>query len=1819
MGHNAGRTPFIDISNTSITGDQNGSNSLRPIVDANERKRQRDKERYAMMSIEQKNEKNRKRREARQRNKGLPIKSESSRGPIKNTPSTGNSIERKRQRDRERRATMSAEQRNEYNNKRRQMRQRNKGQNVMPAISGDGDKKVNVDPDDDSDWLHRNETFQSNDYVATTDLLPPGSVHESVGTIGESGIGVREYRLERLRLYNQTPKRKEAKIEYMRKRRVLQADTLNVVSIAMEDPTYTPEVVHPATEPSTVTACDWVIPEFVRTPFLPAQTQTEDVGSFDMSTEAIKRKHHVPRGERQAILARRNQQFQASIARNVTTLNGDTIGDANNNDDDDEAVIFGEDDDDDERYIFAGQYEETDEDIKIDGTQDESTGTDVPDTYDKVYSNLPEETHMLKPVPDCGYCTAKKFEYEPPGFCCRGGKVELAPLDTPPQLRRLWDSADSDAKHFRDNIRFFNGHFSFTSLYCCLDSITTNVRDSGIYTFRAQGMMYHNIKSFGKEGGSEHKHLELYFYDDDPSLEHRYRKCREEQLQKDKEVIKQIVGILHGNPYSEHLRSMGHVENLDDYHIALNLDQTLNQKTYNTPLTSEVTAVWIEGSERRGQFSKSVMLHGKDRSSHDIRSYHGCYDALSYPLFFPRGELGWHANIPKVGVSMDEVDAYRATHRANNSNDEDAESPTHLCVSVRDYYCYKFQIRPGVFNPILHGKRLFQQFAVDTYIKIESSRLDFIRKNQDRLRADLYQGLVDSMLDGDIRAEKVGKRTVLSTSFIGGPRDMKRRYMDAMALVRKFGKPDIFLTMTCNPNWDEIRRELLPGQTPQDRPDLVVRVFHAKLQELKHRLTKHDILGKVRAYVYVVEFQKRGLPHAHFLLIMQRKYKLTCPEQYDLLISAEIPHNKYPELRKMVIKHMMHGPCGSLNPNCPCTKGHASCKNHYPRPFSDTTLQGKDSYPIYRRRDDGRKEKVRGCELDNRWVVPYNPYLLRLFNCHINVEACGSIKAVKYLFKYIYKGHDRASVVMRDASKADDDVDEIKQYRDARWVTPPEALWRIYGFELSQNSPPVMQLQLHLPNMHMVAFHERQMVERVVNRPGADRSMLTAYFEANRLHEGARGILYRDFPEWYTWQSGKGKVWQRRKRDTGGQVGRIVSAHPAEGERYYLRVLLNHVTCATSYVDLRTVDGVTLPTFREAAERRGLLESDNTLDECLTERALFQMPSALRRLFATILVYCEPSDVAVLWQRHLDAMSEDYQHRSQSKTHVEQMVLIDIRNMLQSMGKDIKTFPLPPIIDTYDDAIGTAREVYEEESIEPGVGDVALKDSLNKEQGAAYDKILSAVDTDQGGLFFVDGPGGTGKTYLYRVLLATLRSQGKIAVATATSGVAASIMPGGRTAHSRFKIPLTIDDGAVCSFTKQSGTAELLRKASLIIWDEASMTKRQAVEALDNSMRDIMGRPELPFGGKTIVFGGDFRQVLPVVRKGSRAQVVASSLRMSYLWESMSHLKLVSNMRAKNDPWFAEYLLRVGNGTEDTNSDGDICLPDEVCVPYSGSDSDLDNLIDFVFPNLNENMSDSTYITSRAILSTRNDWVDMINAKMIERFQGEHMVYHSFDSAMDDPHNYYPPEFLNTLTPNGLPPHVLKLKIGCPVILLRNIDPANGLCNGTRLVVRGFQRNSIDAEIVLGQHAGKRIFLPRIPLCPSDEEMFPFQFKRKQFPVRLSFAMTVNKAQGQTIPNVGVYLPEPVFSHGQLYVALSRATARSNIKILAIPAVDVKKRSRKGVKKNPTIDCGTCTKNIVYKEKTLGKFDDLKAGVLGPITRHGLGVGVVTISFAVQV
>jgi hypothetical protein len=325
------------------------------------------------------------------------------------------------------------------------------------------------------------------------------------------------------------------------------------------------------------------------------------------------------------------------------------------------------------RLLNTTSDEEVDDDDELgDPQEDDSTSIpDVPDPYDEVYSNIPKGEHKLKPIHNCQHCNAKKFEFEPPGFCCRSEKIELSTPDTPPDLMRLWSGVDADAKHFRDNIHFFNGHFSFTSLYCYLDSMTTDIRNSGVYTFRGHGQMYHNIQSFGRQEGTQPKHLELYFYDDDPSLEHRYRSCRKKHYEKDKEVIERLVGILRGNPYSNQLRTMGQIGQIDDYCVTLNLDQKMDQRVYNVPINSEVAAVWIEGSERHGQFQHSVILQGKNRQMYGIRSYNGCYDPLSYPVFFPRGELGWHIDIPKANVSMEEVMAARALRKACSDNNED--------------------------------------------------------------------------------------------------------------------------------------------------------------------------------------------------------------------------------------------------------------------------------------------------------------------------------------------------------------------------------------------------------------------------------------------------------------------------------------------------------------------------------------------------------------------------------------------------------------------------------------------------------------------------------------------------------------------------------------------------------------------------------------------------------------------------------------------------------------------------------------------------------------------------------------------------------------------------------------------------------------------------------------------------------------------------------------------------------------------------------------------------------------------------------------------
>jgi hypothetical protein len=297
-----------------------------------------------------------------------------------------------------------------------------------------------------------------------------------------------------------------------------------------------------------------------------------------------------------------------------------------------------------------------------------------------------------------------------------------------------------------------------------------------------------------------------------------------------------------------------------------------------------------------------------------------------------------------------------------------------------------------------------------------------------------------------------------------------------MALVRRFGKPSLFITFTCNPSWPEIQRNLLPGNDAYDEPDLIDRVFALKLKEKLNDLKKKQIFGKVLAYTYVVEFQKRGLPHAHILLILTKLSGIHTPEDIGNCVCAEIPDpERFPRLWETVTSSMIHGPCGALNPKCACMgekkgkKGRIVCTKDYPKKFREITEMGKDSYAMYRRRESGHKfRNEKDNVIDNRWVVPYNAYLCLKYDVHINVEICASVRSVKYLYKYIYKGHDKARMKVEVNKKGEAVYDEINHYLDARYVTPHEAFWRIFGLSLDEKSHAVTRIDLHLPDQQIV-------------------------------------------------------------------------------------------------------------------------------------------------------------------------------------------------------------------------------------------------------------------------------------------------------------------------------------------------------------------------------------------------------------------------------------------------------------------------------------------------------------------------------------------------------------------------------------------------------------------------------------------------------------------------------------------------------------------------------------------------------------------------------
>ncbi|CAI0382189.1 unnamed protein product [Linum tenue] len=299
----------------------------------------------------------------------------------------------------------------------------------------------------------------------------------------------------------------------------------------------------------------------------------------------------------------------------------------------------------------------------------------------------------------------------------------------------------------------------------------------------------------------------------------------------------------------------------------------------------------------------------------------------------------------------------------------------------------------------------------------------------------------------------------------------------------------------------------------------------------------------------------------------------------------------------------------------------------------------------------------------------------------------------------------------------------------------------------------------------------------------------------------------------------------------------------------------------------------------------------------------------------------------------------------------------------------------------------------------------------------------------------------------------------------------------------------------------------------------------------------LTGDQYIPFGGKTVLLGGDFRQTLPIVADAGREESVDASLTRSYLWPLCTVLHLSQNM-------------------------------------IQSTDAPIEKMTSEIYSDFSQRFHSASYLTERSNVTPTNINVTEINTHMLSLVQGPIRTYFSSDTLHTDAtdagriETKYPTEFLNTLSFNGYPEHQIDLKVFTPVMLLRNLNPAIGLCNGTRLMIVFLGHYVIKGLIMGGTFNGKTVAIPRVVLNINDSR-WPFVLKRRQFPVRLCYAMTINKSQGQTLQSVGIYLPKPVFNHGQLYVAVSRVRTAAGLRFLIV--------------NEPNIP-SNYTRNIVYHE-----------------------------------
>lgn len=585
----------------------------------------------------------------------------------------------------------------------------------------------------------------------------------------------------------------------------------------------------------------------------------------------------------------------------------------------------------------------------------------IPVTIDNFHQTVKKHRFGRMNV-ECNYCGALRFSKESPNRCCSKGKVKLKPLEMPPELATL-----ANNKKFRRHARGYNQAFAISTIGGIKQDRSVN--NGGTQTYRVCGKAYHRYGSLCPKEGSPPIHAQMYFYSGDE--QDNLRKGVLNNLSKD--ILKQLRKILEG--YNPYVKKFAYVAQHHDPGLQYKLVfHHFDDKVYNSPSASEVGAIQEMASAHH---KLDVVLKSKyEKKLSYVNDLSSCYDSIQYLLIHPYGQQGWHRK---------------------------------LNMTCRQFYAFFAFTRSVNFhtNPLTHLGPLVQQYWVDMGMKYERLKLNYITLNKSKFRiADGPTIEKASDRGNDVTGIK------LPSSVTGCPRYMYEKFKDTLKTCEKYGGPHVFLTITCNPQWGEIVNELLPGQSPFERPELLVRVFKLKLEEIVQDIFTENLFGVPVFRVHVIEFQKRMLPHAHLAIGLKEGQPLSKydREAIDRHIYAEIPNkDTQPELFHSVTKHNLHYPCHIFK-NCSCIKPNGHCKSSFLKPFNKHTQKDEEGWVTYRRRspEDGgnvavKKYRGKTITFTNQSVVPYNPYLTLKYDCHINAEYVNSIHPVKYLFVYFYK------------------------------------------------------------------------------------------------------------------------------------------------------------------------------------------------------------------------------------------------------------------------------------------------------------------------------------------------------------------------------------------------------------------------------------------------------------------------------------------------------------------------------------------------------------------------------------------------------------------------------------------------------------------------------------------------------------------------------------------------------------------------------------------------------------------------------------------------